>query len=173
MRVGRTSIALAAAVALLVAGCGGGGGGDESSEAKPVSTATTTGLTKAETIEQGDAICAKANAAIGSVGGEMFVKAEKIAELYIEMTNGLKGLSPSEESVAYAEFAAVASKFETAENDVSLTAAPRTAQAAAALKPAEAKASAALSALQEAASEYGFKACTEDPSASAEARSGG
>jgi hypothetical protein len=154
---------LAVGAVFLVAGCGGGGGSDESSEAKPASPTETT-LSTAELIEQGDAICAEVNSAIGSIeeGAGGSVAAEKVAELYIGMVGSLKELSPSEDAVAYGEFAAVAGEFETAENEVRLAA--RTEQPAA-LEAAEAKAAPALPAFQSAASEYGFNECSEDPSA--------
>ena len=163
MSLGRASIALAAAAALLVAGCGGGGG-EESSETTAVSTAAAKALSKAELIEQGDAICAEVNAAIGSIGEGTGEKspASQAAGLYSGMVSSLKNLGTPKETAGYAEFSEAADELATTEDEVKL-AAER--EDTAGLEAAEAKASSALSEFQEAASEYGFKACSEGPSA--------
>jgi hypothetical protein len=154
-------------VAVLLAGCGGGG--DDSSETTTAPTvATTTALSKAELIEQGDAICAEVNAAVGTVGtssSEAGSPAAQAAGLYSGMIDSLKGLGRPQEADGYAEFSAAADELATAEDEVEL-AAER--EDTAALETAEANASTALGAFQEAAEEYGFEECGEGPSAPVE-----
>ncbi len=158
-----TWVALATAAALLVAGCGGGGD-EETSE----STATTTAppaLTKAELIEQGDAICAEVNAAVGTVGTsseEGSGPAAQAAGLYSGMVASLQNLGTPRETAGYAEFSGAAEELAKAEGEVKLAAEREDGEA---LATAESNASAALSAFQEAAEEYGFEECSEAPSA--------
>lgn len=149
--------------ALVVAGCGGGG--DDSTE----TTATTTSaapaaLSKAELIEQGDAICGEVNAAVGSAGsGEEGSSATtQVADLYSGMVASLNNLGTPEEKEGYPEFSEAAEELATAEGEVKL-AAER--EDTAALETAESNASSALASFQNAASEYGFKDCSEGPSA--------
>lgn len=152
--------------ALLVAGCGGGGS-DESSETTAVKTATTTALTKAELIEQGDAICAEVNAAVGSDASDSTEgngAVAKVAGLYSGMVTSLENLGAPQETAGFAEFSEAADALATAENEVKLASERGETEG---LEAAESKASSALASFQNAASEYGFKACSEGPSAPA------
>jgi hypothetical protein len=149
--------------AALLAGCGGGGSSTESTAA--TTTATTTALTKAELIEQGDAICAEVNAAVGTVGAssaETSSPTSQAADLYSGMVASLKNLGTPQEAAGYSEFTAAADELATAEGEVKLASERGD---TAGLEAAESKASAALSSFQEAAQEYGFKECGEGPSA--------
>jgi len=159
----KTSIATLFAAALIVAGCGGGGSSTESTVA--TTTATTTALTKAELIEQGDAICAEVNAAVGSVGAssaETSSPSAQAAELYSGMVASLKNLGTPQEAAGYSELTTAADELATAEGEVKLASERGD---SAGLETAESNASAALASFQEAAQEYGFKECTEGPRA--------
>ena len=149
--------------ALLVAGCGGGGD-DESTESTAATTEAPAALSKAELIEQGDAICGEVNAAVGAAGaGEGSGDAvAQVAGLYSGMVASLNNLGAPEEKEGYTEFSEAAEELATAENEVKL-AAER--EDAATLEGAESNASSALTSFQNAASEYGFKDCGEGPSA--------
>ncbi len=151
-------------VALAIAGCGGGG--DDSTVSAPATTeATTTALSKAELIEQGDAICAEVNAAVGTVGAssaETGSPAAQVADLYSGMIASLKNLGTPAEADGYAEFSSAADELSTAEGEVKLAAERSDAPG---LETAESNASAALSSFQEVAEEYGFEDCSEGPSA--------
>lgn len=158
--------------ALLIVGCGGGGD-DESTESTAVTTAAPTALTKDELIDQGDAICAEVNAAVGTVGAssaETGSPAGQTADLYGGMIDSLKNLGTPEETDGYAEFSAVADELATAEDEVKLASARGDTGG---LETAESNASAALTSFQNAASEYGFEACSEGPSAPVTAAPGG
>jgi hypothetical protein len=159
----RTCIALLPVAALLIAGCGGGGG-DESTETTASTTSAPAALSKAELIEQGDAICGEVNAAVGSEdSGEGGSGATaQAADLYSGMVAGLNNLGMPEEKEGYPEFSEAAEELATAEGEVKL-AAER--EDTAALETAESNASSALASFQNAASEYGFKDCSEGPSA--------
>jgi hypothetical protein len=147
-----------------VAGCGGGG--SDSTESAPVATTpTTTALSKAELIEQGDAICAEVNAAVGTVGsssGETGGETSQVADLYSGMVQSLKGLGTPQEAGSYSEFSSAADELASAEGEVKL-AVERGDEAA--LATAESSASSALSSFKAAAQEYGFEKCAEGPSA--------
>jgi len=149
--------------ALAIGGCGGGGG-DESTESS-AAVATTTAPTKAELLEQGDAICAEVNAAAGSDEssvGEGGSPAVTLAGLYSGMVSSLNNIGTPQESAGYAEFSSAAEELAKAEDEVKL-AAER--EDAAGLEAAESTASTALAEFQEAASEYGFEDCAEGPTA--------
>jgi len=152
--------------ALLVAGCGGGGSGD-SSESTATTAAAPRALSKAELIEQGDAICAEVNAAVGSVGSsstENSSPASQAADLYSGMVASLNNLGTPREADGYAEFSSAAEELAKAEDEVKL-ASERGETAG--LETAESSASEALTSFQNAAGEYGFKDCSEGPSAPA------
>ncbi len=157
---------------LLIAGCGGGGD-DESTESTTVPTATTTALTKADLIEQGDAICAEVNAAVGTVGAssaETGSSAARAADLYSGMIDSLNNLGTPQETDGYPEFSTAAEELAQAESEVKL-AAER--DDAAGFEAAESNASSALTSFQSAASEYGFEDCSEGPSAPVTTAPGG
>lgn len=150
-------------VVALLAGCGGGG---DTTESAPTTTATTTALTKAQLIEQGDAICAEVNAAVGTVGATEGTTAsspaEQAAGLYSGMVASLKNLGAPQESEGYAEFIAAAESLATAEDEVELASERGD---SAGLEAAESNVSSALASFQAAADEYGFEKCGEGPTA--------
>ncbi len=149
--------------ALAITGCGGGG--SDSTATTAATEATTTALTKAALIEQGDAICAEVNAAVGTVGAssaETGSPAAQVADLYSGMVASLKNLGTPAETDGYAEFSSAADELATAEGEVKLASERSDTPG---LETAESNASAALSSFQEAAQEYGFKECGEGPSA--------
>jgi hypothetical protein len=150
--------------ALLIAGCGGGGGSD-SSESTATTTAAPRALSKAELIEQGDAICAEVNAAAGSVSSsstENSSPASQAADLYSGMVASLNNLGTPQETDGYAEFSSAAEELAKAEDEVKLASERGD---TAGLEAAESNASEALTSFQNAAGEYGFKDCSEGPSA--------
>jgi hypothetical protein len=177
----RTWIVALPVAALLLAGCGGGGSSD-SSESTATTTAAPRALSKAELIEQGDAICAEVNAAVGSVGSsstENSSPASQAADLYSGMVASLNNLGTPQETDGYAEFSSAAEELAKAEDEVKLASERGD---TAGLEAAESSASSALTSFQSAATEYGFKDCSEGPSApatsgpsseSAEAETGG
>jgi hypothetical protein len=149
--------------ALAIAGCGGGE--DSTATTAATTEATTPALTKAELIEQGDAICAEVNAAVGTVGAssaETGSPAAQVADLYGGMVASLKNLGTPAETDGYAEFSSAADELSAAEGEVKL-ASDRSDSPG--LETAESNASSALSTFQEVAQEYGFKECAEGPSA--------
>jgi len=157
------AIVVALVAAGLFAGCGGGG--SDSTESAPTTTATTTALTKAELIEQGDAICAEVNAAVGTVGAssaETGSASSQAADLYGGMVASLKNLGTPQEAAGYSEFTTAADELATAEGEVKLASDRGD---VAGQETAESNASAALSSFQEEAQAYGFKECGEGPSA--------
>lgn len=152
--------------ALLIAGCGGGGSSD-SSESTATTVAAPKALSKAELIEQGDAICAEVNAAVGSVGSsstENSSPASQAAQLYSGMVASLNNLGTPQETDGYSEFSGAAEELAKVEDEVKLAAERGD---TAGLEAAESNASEALTSFQNAASEYGFKDCSEGPSAPA------
>jgi hypothetical protein len=157
------ALIVALVVAVPLAGCGGGG---DSTESAPTTTAaTTTALTKAELIEQGDAICAEVNAAVGTVGAsgaETGSSTAQAAGLYSGMVASLKNLGAPRETAGYAEFTAAADELATAEGEVKLASERGD---SAGLETAASNASAALASFQAAAQEYGFEECGEGPRA--------
>jgi hypothetical protein len=162
----RTWILALPVIALLIVGCGGGGG-DDSSESTATTVAAPRALSKAELIEQGDAICAEVNAAVGSVGSssaENSSPASQAADLYSGMVASLNNLGTPQETDGYAEFSSAAEELAKAEGEVKL-ASERGETAG--LEAAESSASEALTSFQSAAGEYGFKDCSEGPSAPA------
>jgi hypothetical protein len=162
----RTWILALPVAALLIAGCGGGGG-DDSSESTATTVAAPKALSKAELIEQGDAICAEVNAAVGSVGSnstENSSPASQAADLYSGMVASLNNLGTPQETEGYAEFSSTAEELAKAEDEVKLASERGD---TAGLEAAESSASEALTSFQNAASEYGFNDCSEGPSAPA------
>ncbi|HEX5983320.1 MAG TPA: hypothetical protein VFY69_03850 [Solirubrobacterales bacterium] len=156
---------LAALAALLIAGCGGGD--DETTETAPVTTEEPQTLTKAELIEQGDAICAEVNAAVGALGAEAEEATvpdtiEKSANLYTGMIERIQDLGrPEGDDGSYAEFMEAAEEFAKVEGEVKLAAEREDTTA---LGEAATEAAPALENFQEAAEEYGFEDCAEGPS---------
>jgi hypothetical protein len=162
----RTWIFALPVAAVLAVGCGGGGD-DDSTESTALTTAVPTALSKAELIEQGDAICAEVNAAVGTVGTsstETGSPSAQAADLYSGMVANLQDLGRPQEIDGYDEFSTAADELATAENEVKLAAERGD---TAGLETAESNASSALASFQNTASEYGFSDCSEGPSAPA------
>jgi len=166
------ALALVALVSLAAAGCGGGG--DELTE----STAATTTeapprLTKAELIEQGDAICAEANAAVGALGSgetETSATSTQVPALYVGMVEDIEELGMPVESQGYPEFSEAAEELAKVEGEAKL-AAER--EDSVALAEAETEGAAALEQFQTRAEAYGFEKCGEGPSAPTPGAGGG
>ena len=151
-----------ALAAALLAGCGGGSGSTESTAA--TTTATTAALSKAELIEQGDAICAEVNAAVGTVGSRA---APKPSSQVRQVGRPLQrhGRQPEEARDAAGNGRILANSSPPPKN---LRGGGRSqtrsrARRHSGLAAAETNASAALASFQAAAQEYGFKECTEGP----------
>jgi hypothetical protein len=156
-------LALPPIAALALAGCGGGG--EETTAASVPTVEESPSLSKQELIQQGDAICAEVNAAVGTVTASEAGTGDQVsqaADLYSGMVERLKGLGTPEEPAGYAEFTEAADSLAQAESDAQL-ASERGDEAA--LTEAESEAEASLEAFQEAAGSYGFEDCSEAPSA--------
>jgi hypothetical protein len=159
--------ALAVLAALLVAGCGGGG--DETTDTAPVTTTEEpTSLSKAELIEEGDAICAETNAAVGALGSELSEEAvpetiEKTANLYVGMVERLQELgTPEDDDGSYPKFMEAAEELAKVEGEIKL-AAER--EDTVAIGEAAGEAAPALEEFEEQAEAYGFEECSKEPSA--------
>ena len=173
MGIPRRSLAVMPLLALAIAGCGGGG--DDSTAAPPAETTeATTALSKEELIDQGDAICAEVNAAVGTVGSTSSAaagEAGQVAGLYGGMVERLKDLgAPSDESAGYPEFISSAEALAQAEDNVKLASEREEGEA---LPEAEAEASSALASFQSAATSFGFEDCAEAPAAPVPSAAGG
>jgi hypothetical protein len=158
-------VLIAVLAALVIAGCGGGGG--ETTE----STATTEEpqqLSKAELIEQGDAICAEVNAAVGALSSETSEEAvpaqiEKTSNLYVGMVERLLELgTPQGDNGEYAKVSEAAEELAKLEGEAKL-AAER--EDTAALGEAATAAAPALEEFETQAETYGFEKCGEGPHA--------
>jgi hypothetical protein len=141
-RRGGLAFVVATGLVLLV-GCGGG---EEQTDTAATEEPAEVVLTKGELIAEADGVCAEVNAAIGTINSaestEESVKAAQRADLYDGLADRLEELGdPSDGSPPTAVIAA-----------------------ARALGNSDADAS-DLEAFQEAADEYGFSACAEDPRA--------
>jgi hypothetical protein len=157
------AVSLLALTALVVAGCGGG---DDSTESTAATTEATA-LTKAELISQGDAICAEVNAAIGTLAAseeEVPDQIVKTSDLYIGMVDSIKGLGMPEEAEGYEELIAAAEDLSAIESEAKLASEREDTLA---LGEAATKAAPILEEFASVAGEYGFKACSEGPSAPA------
>lgn len=162
----RSRICLAVGLPLLLVGVAGCGGGD-STDSTPVVAATPPppALSKEELIDQGNAICAEVNAAVGTVSStssDAAGRASQAAQLYSGMVDRLKGLGTPDETAGYPEFISTAEDLAQAESDARL-AAERGESAG--MEEAEAGAASALASFQSAALAYGFEDCGEEPSA--------
>ncbi|HEX6228002.1 MAG TPA: hypothetical protein VFZ41_00910, partial [Solirubrobacterales bacterium] len=166
----RAWLAIVPLFALLVAGCGGG---DDEPTAPTVATTPEPTLTKAELLEQGDAICAEVNAAVGTVssttGTEAASRVAQEANLYEGMVERIKGLGKPDDTAGYEEFIGAADTLAQAQSDAALAAARGD---SAGLQAAESEASSALESFQSAADAYGFEECGEEPSAPATSTAG-
>lgn len=150
----KTWIALFSMAALLT-GCGGGGG-DATSRA--VKDSSGEALTKAELIEQGDAICAKVYAVTETLDAEGTTQeAARFAGLHSGMIKDLLALgAPQETEYLYAEYTTAAKAFAEAEGEVKRYAASGD---PAALRIAESSSLSAFSMFKGLAGGYGFKIC--------------
>jgi hypothetical protein len=160
----RALLAVVPVLSLVAVGCGGGGD-DETSAPTVAATAEPTTLTKAELLEQGDAICAEVNAAVGTVSSSSTEPASRVAQeanLYEGMVERLKGLGTPDDATGYEEFIGAADALAQAQSDAALAAARGD---SAGLQAAESEASSALASFQSAADVYGFEECGEAPSA--------
>jgi hypothetical protein len=153
--------------ALAIAGCGGGGGGGSTASTVAPAATETTALSKEELIGQGDAVCAEVNAAVGTVGAssaESSSQVSQVADLYTGMVESLKNLGAPEDPTGYSEFIAAAEELSTGESEAKLA---EERGDSAALSAAETKSASALASFRSAAESYGFKECSEGPSAPA------
>jgi hypothetical protein len=151
--------------ALAIAGCGGGGGGGSTASTVAPATTETIALSKEDLISRGDAVCAEVNAAVGTVGtssSESSSQVGQVADLYTGLVASLKSLGTPEDATGYSEFISVAEELSTAESEAKLA---DERGDSAALGAAETKATSALASFQSAAESYGFKQCSEGPSA--------
>ena len=153
----KTWVALLPVVVLLIAGCGGGN--DDPSSAA-TSGASSDQLTKAELIEQGDAICAKVFAVTETLHSEgTREEAVHFANLHLSMVKDLLSLGvPQETEYAYAEYTNAAHALAGSEVEVKL-AAERNDPAA--LRVVESSSLSTFSLFQVQAGAYGFKECAE------------
>lgn len=158
---------LAAVAAVVIAGCGGGGGGE--TETTAATTEEPQQLTKAELIEQGDAICAEVNAAVGALGSSESEEAvsaeqdEKVANLYVGMVERLQELgAPEGSDSSYTEFMEATEELAKVEGEAKLAAEREDIPA---LEEARTEAGPALEEFQSEAVAYGFEDCGEEPGA--------
>lgn len=162
MRLSKTLILVVPLTALAIAGCGGG---DDDSTDTAVATTTEAALSKEELIAQGDAICAEVNAAVGSVAGsgaEVPDQILQVSNLYIGMVENIKDLGAPEEEAGYPEFIAAADELSSIESEVKLA---TEREDTAAIGEAATEAAPALEEFQEAARDYGFEDCSDEPTA--------
>ncbi|MFT3865332.1 MAG: hypothetical protein QM729_13750 [Solirubrobacterales bacterium] len=150
-------------VALLVSGCGGGG--SESSTTTAKKKETTSRLSKAGFISQGDAICAEVNTAIGSVeqsASETSSQTTQIANLYIGMVQSLQRLGQPTEKDGYSEFMGAAEELAMVQNNIKKAADEEDLVAE---EEAAGEAGSAVEEFQSQAAVYGFEDCSEGPHA--------
>lgn len=146
-------------------------GADDSSDTPTVSGEKSS-LSKSELIEQGDAICAEQNAAIGALGlkaekAEVPDVVEESTDLFIEMIERLQSLGkPAEDDGGYSKFAQATEHFATVEAKVKLASEKEDFRA---LSEAATEAAPTLEEFRTQAEMYGFKECSEDAVASSAA----
>jgi len=135
-------------VTVLVLGLGvaacGGGGGDETSAPATAATGTTevAAITKDELIRQGDQVCAEANSAIGAIEAstaDETTTASQIADIYDGIAQQLGELGTPSDGQAPTEVIAAARDLAGGSTDTT--------------------------ALQTAATDYGFSDCADAPEA--------
>ncbi len=151
--------------AIAIAGCGGGDDSSSTVAAPAPATTVPPALSKEELIDQGDAICAEVNAAVGTVSSSSTDSTSQVAQeadLYGGMVERLKGLGTPDETAGYPEFIDAADELAQAESDAEL-ASERGDESG--LVAAQEAASSALASFQSAAQAYGFESCGEGPSA--------
>jgi hypothetical protein len=144
-------------VALAIVGCGSSGGSGSSESTSATTEGAATALTKAELIEQGDAICAKVNTAVDGVNPESPSATAQVAGLYGGMVKSLKDLgNPQETEGEYGEYLRTSNELAIALNELKLAAESESSG----LETAEKTAEGALSAFRLHAGAYGFKECS-------------
>lgn len=150
--------------ALVIAGCGGG---DETETTATPTVEEPTALSKDELIEEGDAICAEVNAAVGALGlGEgseegATEEAEKAANLYTGMVERIQDLgAPEGDEGDYAKFMEAAEELAKVEGEAKLAAEREDLEA---MEEARGEAAVALEEFQSQAAIYGFEDCSEGP----------
>ena len=155
---------LSALLALLIAGCGGGG--DETETTTTPTVEEPTALTKDELIEEGDAICAEVNAAVGALVSSEFEaeatdETERVANLYTGMVERLQDLgTPEGDDGSYAKFMEAAEELAKVEGEAKLAAEREDLEA---MEEARGEAAVAIEEFQSQAGIYGFEDCSEDP----------
>jgi len=151
--------------ALAIAGCGGGGD-DDSTTAPVTTTEAPAPLSKEELLQQGDAICAEVNAAIGGVAAseaEIPEQTIQTADLYVGMVDSLQDLGEPEDTAGgYPEFITAAEALSQIEGEIKLAAERGDTGA---LGEAATEATPLLEEFRSTASAYGFESCSEGPSA--------
>jgi hypothetical protein len=150
--------------ALAIAGCGGGG--DETETAAPT-VEEPTALSEEELIEQGDAICAEVNAALGALGASEVSEdsageeTEKVANLYTGMVERIQDLgTPEGDDGSYAKFMEAAEELAKVEGEAKLAAEREDLEA---IGETTGEAAVALEEFHSQAAIYGFEDCSEDP----------
>ncbi len=149
-----SALALVVCAALALAACGG----DDSSETPiEIPTETTASLSKDEFIDEADAICEEANAAIGQFvsAGEGFTEAGEIADIRQGVLDDLTDLGPPDEDrrTLDAYLTGLENQVEAGEKiDLANQRGTDTAEF-------EAELDAARTEAETAASEYGFQEC--------------
>jgi hypothetical protein len=149
---------------LAVAGCGGG---DDETETATPTVEEPTALSKEELIEQGDAICAEVNAALGALGASEVSEdsageeTEKVANLYTGMVERIQDLgAPEEDDGSYAKFMEAAEELAKVEGELKLAAEREDLEA---IGEVNGEAEVAIEEFQSQAAIYGFEDCSEDP----------
>lgn len=158
-------ILLGTLAALAIAGCGGGGDETETTTAPTVEEPTA--LTKEELIEEGDAICAEVNAAVGALAASEVSEAdatgetEKVANLFTGMVERLQDLgTPEGDDGSYAKFMEAGEELAKVEGEAKLAAEREDLEA---MEEARGEAAVALEEFHSQAEIYGFEDCSEDP----------
>jgi len=158
------AVSLASLALFALAGCGGG---SDSTESTATAAAAPPALTKEELISQGDAICGEVNAAIGALAAsesEVQNQIVKTSDLYIGMVESIKRLGAPAETAGYAGFIEAAEELSAVEAEAKLASEREDTEA---LGAAATRAAPILEEFGSAAGEYGFKECSEGPSAPA------
>lgn len=159
------ALLLIALLALVAAGCGGGGGDETTDTTAEKTVEEKPSLAKGELIEQGDAICAEVNAAIGSVASsaaEPQSQTTQVANLYTNMVENLKGLGePREDPAEYKPVMEAAEELAKVEGEVKLAAEREDVTA---LGEAGSAAAPILEEFETQAGIYGFEECSKGPS---------
>ncbi len=153
-------LAFAVAAALVAAGCGGGDDSSETTIADTPTTGAASGLSKDEYIQQGDAICAEVNAAVGAVDASATDEADRLgqtADLYEGMIERLRGLGTPDDDAGLDDMLTAGDDLVQATRDAELAA-----QRGDDSSLAEAEVSSNLENFQAEAGDYGFDDCAAE-----------